>query len=129
MLRHQKTSKSKAETNFFIFNECKYKFEKDVSQDDVTSDLTKQGSTFQGTTHTNRSSSSSTSNKGWTTSKELTLNSKQLTRSGLSQIKVICVAQTADGSETKARDSLQIKLFSKFFFTVSTVLMGHVLYT
>ena len=79
-------------------------------QDDVFTDLTKQGSIFQGTTHTNRSLASF---KGWQSTRSLILSADQLTRSGLSRIKITCFAQTSDGIDTKAKDSIAVKIFSE----------------
>ena len=74
-------------------------------------DLTRQGSVFLGTTHTNLTSSPAV--KGWISSRDLILNSNQLSRTGLSRIKVTCIAQGAESGETRAKDSVQIKIFSE----------------
>ena len=76
----------------------------------MMAELAKQGSVFLGTTQTNMSS---TDIKGWVTSRNLILNSNQLTRSGLSSIRITCLAQAPDSGETRAKDSVQVNIFSK----------------
>ena len=73
-------------------------------------ELSRQGSVFLGTTQTNMSS---TDIKGWVTSRDLILNSNQVTRSGLSRIRITCLAQAPDSGDTRAKDTVQVKIFSK----------------